>query len=251
MHRRNAAERAIRTFKAHFLAGLATCDPEFPISEWDRLLEQAEMTLNMLRTARCHPKLSSYAYIHGNHDFNKTPLAPPGTRVVIHKKPGVRNTWGFHGERAWYIGPAINHYRCYKCLVPSTSKEVITDTVKFIPKKIPFPQLHFNTYLQLAIEKIIKLLEQNVQTNHSLKRRNEYDLLHSFKQVAKAVNNGPTLPPAPSPRVQTNLQHMPAMLKSKDIMQYPTNMSTSPRVNFKPKLPMPSPHLPVRAFLSK
>ena len=89
VHRRNAAERAIRTFKAHFLAGLATCDPEFPISEWDRLLEQAEMTLNMLRTARCHPKLSSYAYIHGNHDFNKTPLAPPGTRVVIHKKPGT------------------------------------------------------------------------------------------------------------------------------------------------------------------
>ena len=31
MHRRNAAERAIRTFKNHFLAGLATCDPDFPL----------------------------------------------------------------------------------------------------------------------------------------------------------------------------------------------------------------------------
>ena len=51
VHRRNAAERAIRTFKAHFLAGLATCDPDFPITEWDRLLPQAEMTLNMLRTS--------------------------------------------------------------------------------------------------------------------------------------------------------------------------------------------------------
>ena len=37
VHRRNAAERAIRTFKNHYLSCLATCDPEFPISEWDRL----------------------------------------------------------------------------------------------------------------------------------------------------------------------------------------------------------------------
>ena len=35
IHRRNAAERAIRTFKNHFLAGLASCDPKFPVAEWD------------------------------------------------------------------------------------------------------------------------------------------------------------------------------------------------------------------------
>ena len=40
VHRRNAAERATRTLKNHFLAGLATCDPELPICEWDRLLPQ-------------------------------------------------------------------------------------------------------------------------------------------------------------------------------------------------------------------
>ena len=40
MHRINAAERAIRTFKNHFIAGLATIDPQFPIGEWDRLLPQ-------------------------------------------------------------------------------------------------------------------------------------------------------------------------------------------------------------------
>ena len=51
MHRRNAAERAIRTFKSHFLSGLATCDPDFPVTEWDRLIPQAEMSLNHLRAA--------------------------------------------------------------------------------------------------------------------------------------------------------------------------------------------------------
>jgi hypothetical protein len=33
LHRRNAAERAIRTYKSHLLAFLATCDPKFPVSE--------------------------------------------------------------------------------------------------------------------------------------------------------------------------------------------------------------------------
>jgi hypothetical protein len=39
--RRNAAERAIRTFKEHFVAGLASVDPDFPLHLWDRLLPQA------------------------------------------------------------------------------------------------------------------------------------------------------------------------------------------------------------------
>ena len=38
MYRRNAAERAVRTFKNHFLTGLASIDSSFPITQWDRLL---------------------------------------------------------------------------------------------------------------------------------------------------------------------------------------------------------------------
>lgn len=48
MHRRNAAERAIRTFKAHFLAILAIVAPDFPRYLWDLLVPQVEMTLNFL-----------------------------------------------------------------------------------------------------------------------------------------------------------------------------------------------------------
>ena len=47
-HRANSAERAIQTFKAHFIAGLSSLDPDFPVSEWDRLLPQAFLTLNLL-----------------------------------------------------------------------------------------------------------------------------------------------------------------------------------------------------------
>jgi hypothetical protein len=39
-HRRNAAERAIRTFKKHFVAGISSVDQTFPLHLWDRLLPQ-------------------------------------------------------------------------------------------------------------------------------------------------------------------------------------------------------------------
>jgi hypothetical protein len=47
-HRCNAAERAIRTFKEQFVAGLSSVEPAFPFHLWDRLLPQAEITLNLL-----------------------------------------------------------------------------------------------------------------------------------------------------------------------------------------------------------
>ena len=92
VHRRNAAERSIRTFKNHFLAGLASADPAFPLDLWDLLLPQATMTLNLLRGSRINPSLSAYAQINGLLDFTKTPLAPPGIRTLVHEKPGQRNS---------------------------------------------------------------------------------------------------------------------------------------------------------------
>ena len=57
-HRRNKAERAILTFKNHFKAILAGVDPSFPMHLWDRLLVQAETTLNLMRMANAAPKVS-------------------------------------------------------------------------------------------------------------------------------------------------------------------------------------------------
>ena len=75
-HRNNIAERAIQTYKSHFKSGLAAMDPNYPLSEWDRMIPQSNITLNLLRTARVNPKLSAHAYIHGNFNFNATPMPP-------------------------------------------------------------------------------------------------------------------------------------------------------------------------------
>jgi hypothetical protein len=90
LHRCNAAKQAIRTFKNHFIAGLCTTDPDFPLNLWrDKLIPQALITLNLLCTSRMNPRLLAHAQVHGIFDFNCTPLSPPGTKVLVHKKPSL------------------------------------------------------------------------------------------------------------------------------------------------------------------
>jgi hypothetical protein len=55
IHRKNNAERAIQTFKNHFIAGLCSVDPTFPLKLWDKLLPQATITLNLLQKSRINP----------------------------------------------------------------------------------------------------------------------------------------------------------------------------------------------------
>jgi hypothetical protein len=87
-HRRNAAERAIRTFKEHFVDGLSSVDPSFPMHLWDRLLPQAEITLNPIAprvhrlsstwAARCERCLTSEIISRVGHKFS-----PSGRRFEI------------------------------------------------------------------------------------------------------------------------------------------------------------------------
>ena len=122
-HRVNAAERAIQTWKNHWIAGMGTLDPKCPIQLWCQFIEQGQDTLNMLRVSRINPKLSSYAILEGQFDFNKTPLAPVGTKALVFLDPTKRHTWQSHAIDAWYVGPAKKHYRNYRFFIPDTNRD--------------------------------------------------------------------------------------------------------------------------------
>ena len=82
-HRHNYAERAIQTFKNHFLSILHGCDTRWPSHLWCSLIPQTVITLNMLRGSQINPKLSAYNQLFGNFDFNRTLMAPLGTKCII------------------------------------------------------------------------------------------------------------------------------------------------------------------------
>jgi hypothetical protein len=140
-HRRDSAERAIRSFKDHLIAGMCSTDKSFPMHLWDRILPQAVVTLNMLRNSRINPKLSAATHIFGQYGFNRAPMAPPGTRIIAHETPGRRRTWAPHGQDGWYIGPALEHYRCYTVYITKTRSNRIVETVDFFPQQfiLSFP----------------------------------------------------------------------------------------------------------------
>jgi hypothetical protein len=120
-HRANRAERAIRDVKNHIIATLGSTDPSFPLYLWDEVLPQLNITINLLRPFQDNTKISAYAGIHGHQfDFISHPLAPTGTKVLIHETPQVRQSWAAHGIKGYYIGPALKHYRSYS-LFYSTS----------------------------------------------------------------------------------------------------------------------------------
>ena len=86
IHLPKCRRRSIQTFKDHFIDGFFSTEPKYPPKEWDHLLPQASMTLNLLRTSRTNPKLSAYAAIFGIHDFNRRPLAPPVPKWLCMRK---------------------------------------------------------------------------------------------------------------------------------------------------------------------
>ena len=87
MHHRNAAERIISTFKDHFIVGICLTYPDFPMKNWELLLEQAEITLNLFRPSILNPKLLLYAQLNITFNYNRTPMPPPR-----HQNPRARQT---------------------------------------------------------------------------------------------------------------------------------------------------------------
>jgi hypothetical protein len=132
-HRRNAAKHTIATWKDHFIATLTTTDPALTLHLWCRLMDEASTTLNLLRQARINPRLSAEVQPNRAFDYNKTPFAPPGTRVVVHEIPENRRTWDIHGVDGWYIGRAPKHYRCHRVYVSKTASKRIANTAELFP----------------------------------------------------------------------------------------------------------------------
>jgi hypothetical protein len=146
MHCQNWSERTICTFKDHFLAIQAGVDSAFPPYLWDLLLLQAELTLNLIHQAMLNPRISMWELFEG------TPLGSVGCRIFIHAKLATRQCWDFLAKPGFYIGPALDSYRCFKLVKTNTKSQVISDIVKFC-------HLYLSVPVPSAEDKIINGLQ--------------------------------------------------------------------------------------------
>ncbi len=197
-HRRNAAEVAIRNFKAHFLSVLAGVADDFPMSLWDRLLPQTEITLNLIQQSNATPTVSAYAHLCGPFDYNKMPLAPMGCNVQVHEKADSRGTWAYHTVDGWYINTSPEHYRTHTCHIKETRSERFSDTVDFKHKRITNPSITNADKVMVAIREVVKTIKGLGGQGASTEARDLQRLVdgaRSMLDTASDDNRSTTSPP--------------------------------------------------------
>ena len=163
-HHRNITERAIQTYKNHFKGGLTSANPNFLLSEWDRFIEQANITLNLLRSSRENPKISAYTYIFGKFNFNATPLAPPGKKLspTSNRINDVPGNWMEKKVCTWVHQFTITGVLS---VTPQTQKIArYCNTVTFFPKLVPFLRVMLDNFLRQAAQDIITILTDTPST---------------------------------------------------------------------------------------
>ncbi len=153
----NAAKQAIGTFKEHFVAALATIDNLCPLQLWDEFLPQVELTLNLIRFSHRNPLISANHKLYGPFDFNKTPLAPLGTKALVNNDPATWTSWAPHATDGFYVGPATDHYRCLCFYIPATQCFRFSDTWHLYPSQC---QVHTTSEHDITLLAAANLLQQ-------------------------------------------------------------------------------------------
>ena len=187
-HSRNAAERAIQTFKHHFIAGLSSVHPAFPLRLWDKLIPQAVITLNLLRPSRLNPNLSAYSQLYGHYDYSSHPFAPPGIRILIHCLPAQRRSWDPHATEGYYLGPSLQHYRCYRVWNKASNAERVAQTVRWMPhNSISIPTPTPDDYLRASIQDFIQTVRSIRPQQLPHLNSSSIDLINRLKSIFTPV----------------------------------------------------------------
>ena len=95
-HRCNIAERSTQTWKNHFVGVLSRAAATFPLHLWCQAIPQDKRQLVLLSMSNVNPKISSYAHVYGQHDYNADSFVPIVMESLVHDKPNLRKTFAAH-----------------------------------------------------------------------------------------------------------------------------------------------------------
>jgi hypothetical protein len=97
--------------------------------------------------------MSTYAHVHGLHNYMKCPFTLLGCAVIAHVKPKNRQTWDVHANTGFNIGTAIEHHQCFHIYIVKTRVTRVSNTVLFKHQYITNPQVTPKTLIiKVALE---------------------------------------------------------------------------------------------------
>jgi hypothetical protein len=106
--------------------------------------------------------MSAFVQLNGHFYFNRTPLPPPDTRVIVHEKPDQRVSWDHRGVDGYVLGPTLDNYICYQVHVTKTKGKRIVDTVEFFPSKLSMPHTSSKDLASITALEIYSALQNPV-----------------------------------------------------------------------------------------
>ena len=98
----------------------------------------------MLQDSRIHPNISANDALNGTFNYNTTPLAPVGCKVVAHTKLDKRKTYDPANMDGFNIRPCMEHYRCHIIILERLEdSEYVTLSISSL-KLQNYPQKLYN-----------------------------------------------------------------------------------------------------------
>jgi hypothetical protein len=188
------------------------------------------ITLNLLRGSRINPKLSAWAQVHGTFDFkNRTPLGPPGCRVLAHEKPDKHKTWAPHGLDGWYVGPALKSYRCYNIWIWVTRAIRIIDTLTWFPTKVKLPDSSSTDVIVNCLQDILHALKNPAPKSPLAPRTGtQSQALHDLVTLLGSLPAQHHAPVAPLPMADSTPPTAAAPLRVQSVPAEPVLANTPP-----------------------
>ena len=192
-HRRNVAEKAIQTWKDHFISNMSGTAKSFPLHLWDQCIPQMEMQLSLLRQSNANPKISTYAHLYGHHNYNAVPFVPIGMETIVHEKPSRRRSWDQHGKKGWVLGTSREHYRGYSAWIKETRATRTSGKMFFKHKYITNPSVTPQDAMVAAANNLSNAIKRNITAQQIGEQR--YNDIVRLEEIFKYA--------ATLPRVQT------------------------------------------------
>jgi hypothetical protein len=153
----------------------------------------------MLHCSCRNPLISANHKLYGPFDFNKTPLAPLGTKALVYNDPATWTSWAPHATDGFYLSPATDHYHCLHFYIPATRRFCFSDTSCLYPShcQVPITSEHNNTLL--AVAGLLQHLGRAIPTTTTAKLKH----LKAICQLTTIMSGQPNAPPPDptSPRV--------------------------------------------------
>ena len=251
-HRRNVAERAIQTWKDHFISVFSGTSSNFPTHLWCQLLPQMEKQLCLQRQTNANPNVCTYTHLYGPHDYNAVPFVPIGMECMVHDKPAKRRSFAQHCTKGWVLSTSPLHYRCWEVWMKETRATRISGTIFFKHKYLTNPAATPADAIVAATNNLRHALTTNRAEQH--RSQQSYD---DLKRMAAIITNNfrqSTLPPpSEAQRNIASLRRSPRLDPTNDPTELQFNTwSTSTTTRRSPRLaptstptnnPAPSPRV--------